>query len=69
MRNIPTYDNGSWDVTSFKDDKSFSDFIVSIFKEPGKYYLIILHLNLISKQDYLIKKDITVLVLLNQKIF
>ena len=38
MRNIPTYDNGSWDVTSFKDDKSFSDFIVSIFKEPGKYY-------------------------------
>ena len=35
MRNIPTYDNGSWDVTSFKDDKSFSDFIVYIFKEPG----------------------------------
>jgi hypothetical protein len=34
---IPTCENGEWTVTSFETRKDFSDFVLSIFKEPGKY--------------------------------
>ena len=34
---IPTYDKGNWDVTSFYSRESFRDFVASIFKEPGLY--------------------------------
>lgn len=34
-RIIPTYDNG-WTTTEFSDQE-FKDFLLSIFKEPGKY--------------------------------
>ena len=36
-RTIPTYDNGTWSTTEFKDDTEFQEFIFDIFKEPGKY--------------------------------
>ena len=36
-RIIPTYENGKWDVTSFESDEDFSEYLYSIFKEPGKY--------------------------------
>ena len=36
-RIIPTYENGKWDVTSFDTDEDFSEYLYSIFKEPGKY--------------------------------
>jgi hypothetical protein len=35
--NIPTWDNGKWTVTDFESRELFSDFIFSLFKEPGKY--------------------------------
>lgn len=34
---IPTYENGSWTVTVFDTRDDFKQFVVSIFKEPGKY--------------------------------
>lgn len=36
-KEIPTYENGQWDVTSFYTREEFGDFLLSIFKEPGKY--------------------------------
>ena len=36
-RIIPTYDNGTWSTTEFKDDTEFQEFIFDLFKEPGKY--------------------------------
>jgi len=35
-RVIPTYENGEWTHTEFKENE-FLEFLVSIFKEPGKY--------------------------------
>jgi len=35
--NIPTWDNGQWTITNFESRELFSDFIFSLFKEPGKY--------------------------------
>ena len=35
--NIPTWDNGKWIVTDFESRELFSNFIFSLFKEPGKY--------------------------------
>ena len=37
FNNIPTWDNGKWTVTDFESRELFSDFIFSLFKEPGKY--------------------------------
>lgn len=37
FREIPTYENGSWSVTTFDTREEFRDFLLSIFKEPGKY--------------------------------
>lgn len=34
---IPTWDNGTWATTTFSSLEDFRDFILSIFKEPGKY--------------------------------
>ena len=34
---IPTYDNGHWDVTTFYSREAFRDFVASLFKEPGLY--------------------------------
>lgn len=34
---IPTWDNGTWTTTSFNTRTEFRDFVLSIFKEPGKY--------------------------------
>ena len=34
---IPTYSNGVWTVTEFSTREDFRDFLLSIFKEPGKY--------------------------------
>jgi hypothetical protein len=36
-KEIPTYENGVWDVTTFYTREEFRDFLLSIFKEPGKY--------------------------------
>lgn len=34
---IPTWDNGVWTTTTFATRTEFRDFLLSIFKEPGKY--------------------------------
>jgi hypothetical protein len=34
---VPTYENGQWRVTEFSTREDFRDFLLSIFKEPGKY--------------------------------
>lgn len=34
---IPTNDNGNWTTTSFATEDDFKKFVLSIFKEPGKY--------------------------------
>ena len=34
---IPTYKDGEYSITSFKTKEEFAEFILSIFKEPGKY--------------------------------
>ena len=36
---IPTYENGVWTETIFDDLQKFRDFVLSCFKEPGKYEL------------------------------
>jgi len=34
---VPTWDNGFWVVTEFNTRQDFIDFLVPLFKEPGKY--------------------------------
>lgn len=34
---VPTYENGLWDLTTFYSREAFRDFVKSIFKEPGQY--------------------------------
>ena len=34
---IPTWDNGEWTITSFESQDKFKDFLIPLFKEPGKY--------------------------------
>ena len=36
-KKIPTYDNGNWQITTFKSDEEFVNFILPLFKEPGLY--------------------------------
>ena len=36
-RSIPTYLDGEWTSTEFKSDEDLAKFVLSIFKEPGKY--------------------------------
>jgi hypothetical protein len=36
-KEIPTYENGVWDVTTFYTREEFRDFLLSVFKEPGQY--------------------------------
>jgi hypothetical protein len=38
FENIPTWDNGTWTITDFSSREELSDFVFSIFKEPGKYH-------------------------------
>ena len=34
---IPTYEAGQWTYTFFEDKSAFTDFVLSLFKEPGQY--------------------------------
>jgi hypothetical protein len=34
---IPTWDNGIWTTTSFNTREEYTDFVLSVFKEPGQY--------------------------------
>ena len=34
---IPTWENGTWTVTSFDTREAYTEFAVSVFKEPGQY--------------------------------
>ena len=36
-KEVPTYDNGQWTVTTFYTREEFRDFVLSLFNEPGKY--------------------------------
>jgi hypothetical protein len=36
-KEVPTWDNGQWTVTTFYTREEFRDFLLSLFKEPGKY--------------------------------
>lgn len=37
FKTVPTYDNGVWIVTIFNTRQDFIDFLLPLFKEPGKY--------------------------------
>lgn len=37
FKQVPTFDNGKWTVTDFQTRESFTEFVFSIFKEPGLY--------------------------------
>ena len=37
FKEVPTYENGVWDVTTFYTREEFRDFLLSVFKEPGEY--------------------------------
>ena len=37
MISIPTYNNGNWQTTEFKDRSEFAFFVLGLFKEPGLY--------------------------------
>jgi hypothetical protein len=34
---IPTWDSGTWTYTKFYSKEEFREFILGLFKEPGKY--------------------------------
>jgi len=34
---VPTYNNGKWETTEFKEESDFIEYILSIFSEPGLY--------------------------------
>ena len=34
---IPTWEKGQWTVTTFDTHDNFRDFVLPLFKEPGKY--------------------------------
>jgi len=34
---IPTWDKGTWTTTEFSSRSEFRDFLIKLFKEPGKY--------------------------------
>ena len=34
---VPTYENGQWDLTTFYSREEFRDFVLKLFKEPGEY--------------------------------
>lgn len=34
---VPTWEAGTWSITSFKTREEFKDYISKLFKEPGKY--------------------------------
>jgi hypothetical protein len=34
---VPTYQNGQWGVKEFSTKETFRDFLLTLFKEPGKY--------------------------------
>jgi hypothetical protein len=34
---IPTWNKGVWEYTEFATRDEYKDFVLSIFKEPGKY--------------------------------
>ena len=36
---IPTYNNGTWTETTFDNIEDYRSFLLSVFKEPGKYNL------------------------------
>ena len=37
FKEVPTYENGQWTLTTFYTREEFRDFLVSLFKEPGEY--------------------------------
>jgi hypothetical protein len=36
-KEVPTWDNGQWTVTTFYTREEFRDFVLFLFKEPGQY--------------------------------
>jgi len=36
-RSVPTYENGNWTITEYDNIEDFRVFVLSTFKEPGKY--------------------------------
>jgi len=36
-KRVPTWDNGFWVYTDFNTHEEFTEFVISLFKEPGKY--------------------------------
>ena len=53
---VPTWENGLWDTTVFYTREEFRDFLVSIFKEPGKYEFDYSSL-LFNEQGRIFQKD------------
>ena len=36
-KKVPTYNKGEWTYTNFKTIDDFREFVIPLFKEPGKY--------------------------------
>ena len=36
-KKVPTYKDGNWDYTEFKEQDDFKKFLNTLFKEPGQY--------------------------------
>lgn len=56
LENIPTWDNGNWTTTTYTRDE-FKEFILSIFKEPGKYNFNKDTLAVAKEQAFLFEKQ------------
>jgi hypothetical protein len=38
FKEVPTWDNGQWTVTTFYTREEFRDYLLTLFKEPGEYH-------------------------------
>ncbi|GAG19997.1 unnamed protein product, partial [marine sediment metagenome] len=34
---VPTYKDGEWSSTEFDSENDYTEFVLSVFKEPGNY--------------------------------
>jgi len=54
---IPTWDNGKWTHTNFESRDDFRTFVISVFKEPGKYNFNQDAANIFNEQSTLFRNN------------
>ena len=54
---IPTWDNGKWTYTNFESRDDFRTFVISVFKEPGKYNFNQDAANIFNEQSTLFRNN------------